>query len=566
MNDQSPPTTINRSSVLPTPSSTEIPQKQVLQALAGLFTGLFTGVLSSTIVTNALPTIMTDLQGSQTVFAWVVTVALLAGAVTTPIWGRLADLLDKKLLVQLSILVFIVGSVVAGLAPDIPTLLTGRVLQGIAMGGITALAMAIVGALVSPRERGKYNGYLGGVIAAATAAGPVIGGIIVDSPLGWRWTFLVTVPFAAAALVLLHLTLKLGHQPRRISIDWLGSILLASSVGLLLIWVSFAGRAGFYDWVSWQSLLMIAGSILLGVLLTLAEARAAEPVLPLGIITDRTTALAIVASIAVGVALFAATTYLGQYYQVARGASATEAGLLMLPLILGNLLGAVVSGQLISRSGRWKRFLIAGSVLLVLGFGLAGSVDHRTDLALVGLYLFLLGGGLGLLMQNLVLAVQNTVPLRDVGAASAAVSTFRTIGGAAGVAVLGSVLAHKVASDTAAGLRHAGLPANTLLATEGTPEVESLPAAAVDIVRSAYGTGTGTIFLIVAFTALLAFASVVFIEETALRRTVDVPREEPRRAPQPSSPDRNNETTGALTPDTAGQQLQPLTHAAFPRP
>ncbi|NKX50323.1 MFS transporter, partial [Arthrobacter deserti] len=223
-------------------------------------------------------------------------------------------------------------------------------------------------------------------------------------------------------------------------IDWAGAVLLSTGISLLLIWVSFAGKGGYYDWISPESALVAGGAAVLLALLVWVEAKVSQPIIPLKIITERTTALAIVASVAVGVAMFASSTYLGQYYQVARGAPPTEAGLLTLPMVAGNLAGSVVSGQLISRHGKWKRFLVAGSVLLIGGLGMAGTIDHETDLVLVGTYTFVFGLGLGLLMQNLILAVQNTVSAGNIGAASASVAFFRTVGGAAGVSVLGAMM------------------------------------------------------------------------------------------------------------------------------
>ena len=237
--------------------------RQIMEALTGLLAAFFTAILSSTIVANALPTIMSELKGTQTDFAWVITAALLANAATTPIWGKLADLFDKKVLVQLSIVIFVAGSVMAGLSETIPLLLTARVIQGIAMGGLTALAQAIIGSMIPPRDRGKYSGYMGGVMAVGTAGGPLLGGFIVDSPLGWRWTFFVCVPLAVVALILLQVTLKIQHVKRPAKIDWLGSILLTSGVSLLLIWVSFAGNPDYYDWWSWQSVAMVGGGVLL---------------------------------------------------------------------------------------------------------------------------------------------------------------------------------------------------------------------------------------------------------------------------------------------------------------
>lgn len=495
--------------------------RQIMEALTGLLAAFFTAILSSTIVANALPTIMSELKGTQTDFAWVITAALLANAATTPIWGKLADLFDKKLLVQLSIVVFVAGSVMAGLSETIPLLLTARVIQGVAMGGLTALAQAIIGSMIPPRDRGKYSGYMGGVMAVGTAGGPLLGGFIVDSPLGWRWTFFVCVPLAVVALILLQITLKIPHVKRPAKIDWLGSILLTSGVSLLLIWVSFAGNQDYYDWWSWQSGLMVGGGVLLLALLVLVESKVEQPIIPLKIISERTTALAILASVAVGVAMFGSSTFLGQYFQVARGATPTEAGLLTLPMIAGNLIGSVVSGQLISRTGKWKRYLVGGSILLIAGLGLAGTVDHTTELWLTGVYTAILGLGLGMVMQNLVLAVQNTVKATDIGTASASVAFFRSVGGAIGVSVLGAVLGTRVTQLANEELAAANIPVQGGGAGASMDLVD-LPEPVREIMRAAYGDATAQIFLISAIIGVIALVSVLFIKEKPLRRTVDI--------------------------------------------
>ncbi|WP_426765947.1 MDR family MFS transporter [Pseudarthrobacter sp. 1G09] len=494
--------------------------RQIMEALTGLLAAFFTAILSSTIVANALPTIMSELKGTQTDFAWVITAALLANAATTPIWGKLADLFDKKVLVQLSIVIFVAGSVMAGFSENIPFLLTARVIQGIAMGGLTALAQAIIGSIIPPRERGKYSGYMGAVMAVGTAGGPLLGGFIVDSSLGWRWTFFVCVPLAVVALILLQITLKIPHVKRPAKIDWLGAILLTSGVSLLLIWVSFAGKADYYDWWSWQSALMVGGGVLLLALLVLVESKVSAPIIPLKIISDRTTALAIVASVAVGVAMFGSSTFLGQYYQVARGATPTEAGLLTLPMIAGNLVGSVVSGQLISRYGKWKGFLVGGTVLLIGGLAMAGTMDHTTELWLTGIYTGIFGIGLGMLMQNLVLAVQNTVRAQDIGSASASVAFFRSVGGAIGVSVLGAVMANHVKDLATDGLAKLGIESTGN--SGATLDLKDLPAPIAEVMRAAYGDATAGIFMISAVVAVVALIAVIFIKEVPLRKTVDI--------------------------------------------
>ncbi len=527
-----PDTSAHQSKGQPT-TAPEMSHRQIMEALTGLLAAFFTAILSSTIVANALPTIMADLNGTQTDFAWVITAALLANAVTIPIWGKLADLFNKKVLVQLSIIIFVAGSVMAGLSETIPLLLGARVIQGVAMGGLTALAQAIIGTMIPPRNRGKYSGYMGAVMAVGTAGGPLLGGFIVDSPLGWRWTFFVCVPLAVVALILLQVTLKIRHVRRPAKIDWLGSILLTSGVSLLLIWISFAGNPAYYDWISWQSALMVGGGLLLLALLVLVESKVEQPIIPLKIISERTTALAILASVAVGIAMFGSSTFLGQYFQVARGATPTEAGLLTLPMIAGNLVGSVASGLLISRTGKWKGYLIAGSILLIGGLGLAGTMDHTTELWHAGIFTAILGLGLGMLMQNLVLAVQNTVRASDIGTASASVAFFRSVGGAIGVSVLGAVLANRVSNLATEGLAAAGIPVQGGSAGSSM-DLAHMPEPVREIMRAAYGDATAEVFLISAAVAVVALLSVLFIKEKPLRRTVDI---QPEPAAQGTTPE-----------------------------
>ncbi|WP_256990899.1 MDR family MFS transporter [Rhodococcus sp. 06-235-1A] len=495
--------------------------RQILEALTGLLAALFTALLSTTIVSTALPTIIGDLKGSQTAYAWVITTALLANAASTPIWGKLADLFNKKVLVQSAILIFVAGSLIAGFAHNVPLLLAARVVQGIGMGGLTALVIAIIGTIVSPRDRGRYSGYTGAVMAVSMSGGPILGGVIVDSPLGWRWCFFVCVPLAVIALGLLQKTLHIKTVRKdNVSIDWLGALLLTAGVSVLLVWVSFAGKADYYDWISRETAYLVGGGVLLLILTVIVEARHKSPIIPLKIVTERTTGLAIIASIAVGVGLFGATTFLGQYFQTARGYTPTEAGLLSIPLVFGMLVASVGSGQLITKFGKWKPFIVTGSVLLVVGFLLLGTIDHATSLVTVGIFITIVGLGTGMLMQNLVLAVQNTVSVQNVGAASSTVAFFRTFGGAIGVSVLGSLLATRVAEKSAAGLAQLGVDGSA--SGGGSLDLTSLPAPIVSVIRTAYGDATGRIFMIAGFVAIVTLIAVIFIPNRPLRQTIDI--------------------------------------------
>jgi EmrB/QacA subfamily drug resistance transporter len=491
---------------------------QILEALTGLLLGLFVAILSSTVVSNALPRILSELHGGEAAYTWVVTSTLLATTATTPVWGKLADLTSKKLLVQLALVIFVAGSAIAGLAQNTGMLIGSRVIQGVGVGGLSALTQVCMAAMIAPRERGRYSGYLGATFALATVAGPLIGGVIVDTPwLGWRWCFYVGVPFAVAALVVLQKTLHLPTIKRdNVVIDWLGATLITASVSLLLVWVSLAGHN--FDWLSRQTTAMVGGSVVIAGLAIRAEARAAEPIIPLHLFSQRTIVMATVASLFVGVAMFGATIFLSQYFQISRGASPTKSGLLTMPLILGLFVSSLASGRIITRTGRWKRFLVAGTVLVTVGMALMGLLRYDTPYWEVGTYMALIGLGIGMCMQNLVLSVQNTVQIKDLGAASSTVAFFRTLGGAAGVSVLGAILGHQVLAHITSGLARIGVSAaGTGGSTTEIPSLSTLPSPVRLVVQRAYGIGAADIFLVAAPVALLSFVAVCFIREVPLR-------------------------------------------------
>ncbi|WP_328612233.1 MFS transporter [Amycolatopsis sp. NBC_00345] len=494
--------------------------RQIMKAFSGLLLALLVAMLSSTIVSNALPTIITDLHGSQSQYTWVVTATLLTSTATTPIWGKLSDLFSKKLLYQLAIVIFTVGSALGGISGSMPELIAYRALQGVGLGGLQALIQVVIAAMIAPRDRGKYSGYTGAVFAVATVSGPLIGGLIVDSPLGWRWCFWVCVPIAVIAFVVLGRTLKLPVLKRKVRIDWLGATLLVGGVALLLIWVSLAGTS--FGWASWSSVAYVGGAVVSLALAMFVESRAAEPVIPLRLFRNRTFTLSVLGSLAVGTAMFGGSVFLGQYYQISRGFSPTHAGLMTLPLVLGLALASTSAGQVISRTGRTKPFMVAGGASLLAGLFLLSTVDHTTDLTLMGGYLALVGIGLGFLMQNLVLVVQNTVAMKDMGASSSVVTFFRSLGGAAGVSALGAVLSANVATNITNSFSHLGIPAGGAVhGGGGTLDIGSLPVALQPLVRAAFGDATGTVFLFAGIIAVVTFLAVIFMKEVPLRRTLD---------------------------------------------
>ncbi len=492
--------------------------REVLEALSGLLLAMFVAMLSSTVVSNALPRIVTDLEGSQTGYTWVVVATLLTMTATTPIWGKLADLVSKKVLVQSALVIFSIGSLVAGFAPSMEVLIGARAFQGLGVGGLTALVQVVIASMVSPRERGRYAGYIGATFAMATVSGPLIGGLLVDT-VGWRWCFFVGIPVAAVAFVVLQKTLHLPVVHREVSIDYLGATLLVGGVSLLLVWVSLAGTQ--FAWGSSISIALVVAGIAVVAAAVYVEMRVArEPVIPTRLFRDRTTTLATVASVLIGLAMFGSTVYLSQYFQLARGMSPTEAGLMSIAMVGGLLVSSIVTGRIITNTGYWKRYLVGGMVLVIVGLALLATIDDATGLVMVGFYMAVLGLGLGATMQNLVLAVQNNTAQSDMGAASSVVAFFRSMGGSVGVSVLGAILAHRVAASVADGLADAGIPKGGGHDTGAIPDLATLPEPVRAIFEHAFGEATGHIFLVATPVAVLALVCVLFIREVPLRTTV----------------------------------------------
>ncbi|MEU3986600.1 MDR family MFS transporter [Streptomyces sp. NPDC026672] len=470
------------------PTSAEL-HRGVLLGISGLFVATFVSMLSSTIVTNALPRITEDLGAGQATYTWVVTSTLLAQTAATPLWGKLADLTDPRRLVSLSVAVFLAGSVAAALAPDAGVLIAGRTLQGVGAGGVMILTQVVMARIVPARERGRYNGWFGAVFALATVIGPLVGGLLVDAGgLGWRWCFWIGVPFAALALVVVERTLRVPVREREIRIDYAGAALLVGGITDLLVWVSLGGQE--FAWGSlWTALLVPAGIVMLA-LAAVVESRAAEPVVPLGLFRDRTMVMASLASVFYGSALYAVTVFLAPYFQIARGVSPVMSGLLSFPLILSMAAASMLVGRWISRTGRWKPYLVGAAASLVAGLLLLATVRVTTPYALLAVAMVLCGFGTGATMQNLVLAVQNSVAPKDTGSASATVTFLRSLGGAVGISALGAVLTAR---------RHA--------ATHGPG-----PAAAA----AGYSSGVALVFGISAAAALAGALLILAVREKPL--------------------------------------------------
>lgn len=508
-------------------SDPEAPTTRTRWAITGLMLALFVSMLSSTIVTNALPQIVSDLHGTQAGYTWVVVGTLLAMTATTPVWGKVSDLFHKRRLLQLAILIYCAGAVVGSLAPSMEVLLTARVIQGVGAGGITALTQVAIVWIVPPAERGRYAGYIGAVYAIATVSGPLIGGAIVDSPLGWRGCFSASLPIAVAAMVMVHRCLFLPSVQRTVHLDLAGTALIILGASLLLVWLSLAGHQ--FPWASPSSFALLCAGIVATLGAVFVEVRrAADPVLPLHLFRDRTILLATIAAALLGTAMFASSLYPSQYFQLARGMGATSAGLMTLSTVGALGLASVTSGRAISTSGRWKAWLVAGALLVLVGLALLGSVRTSTPLVLVAAYLAVLGLGLGVTTQNLVLAVQNNVELAHVGSAGGLVTFFRSMGGAVGVCVMGAVIASRTATHLGDGLAEAGAAGvkGPVLEPGTIPDLAELDSTVRTAYSDAFGAAFGEAFLVVAPLALLAVVCVARI-----RTSESGPRRSPQAAP-----------------------------------
>lgn len=492
--------------------------RAVLTALSGLILGMFVSMLATTVVGSSLPVIISDLDGDQSAFTWVVTATLLATTVSTPIWGKLADLFNRKFLLQLSLVIFVVASAIAGFSQDPGMLITMRVFQGLGAGGLGALSQIVMADILSPRERGKYAGLFGAVMAIATVGGPLLGGVVTDA-IGWRWNFFVGLPIAIVALIILQRTLHLPKVPKRkVSIDYAGIVLISSGVALLLIWVSLGGSQ--FEWNSAESWLMIIGAVVLLIAAVIVELKVKEPLIPLTLFKNRTFTLSVLASISVGVAMFGTAVFLSQYMQLARGATPTESGLLTIPMMAGVLISSTVIGALISRRGKWKAFVVIGAVFMIAGTLLLSQLHYDTDFFYVGASMFVLGAGVGMIMQNLVLVVQNTTEVRTMGVATSAVTFFRSLGGTAGVAVMGSILGTVVADHIKSGIATLAPEQQALAAKAlagGTiPHVNELSDQVRVVVESAYGLGVGAVFLAAVPLAVITLITVIFLPNVQL--------------------------------------------------
>jgi EmrB/QacA subfamily drug resistance transporter len=496
--------------------------RQILVIMSGLMLGLFLAALDQTIVATALPTIVGDFHRSN-LLSWVITAYLLASTASTPLWGKAGDLYGRKRVFQLAIVVFLVASALCGASQNMFELIAFRGLQGIGGGGLLSLAFAIIGDVIPPRDRGRYQGYFGAVFGVSSVVGPLAGGFAVDS-LTWRAIFYVNLPLGIVALIVTNRVLRLPARRRQVMIDWWGALLLVIGVSCILLATQLGGNT--FGWASWQVIgLFVLGALVLAGF-ALREATAPDPILPLGLFRLQIFSVANIIAFVSGVAMFGALAFLPQYMQLVHGVSATASGLLLLPLLVGLLTMSISSGLYISRTGNYRWFPLAGTIVVTIGLVLLSRLGAHTSLVLVGLYILVFGLGLGLFTQVLVLVVQNAVPMQQLGVATSSVTFFRSMGGAIGASALGAVLTAGIAAELPrflppAVLAGGGSSGSKVAQFIQSPAVvdrlqQTNPALHEGIIQ-AYAHAIDRMFLVAVPVSVVSIIAALFINQVQLR-------------------------------------------------
>ena len=512
----------------PTPTS-QATHKEIMVVLSGLMVGMLLAALDQTIVSTALKSIVEDFNGLSH-YTWVVTAYLLTSTASTPLYGKISDLYGRRPVFQFAIITFLIGSFLAGASQNMGQLIAFRAIQGLGAGGLMALTFVIIGDLVSPRERGKYQGYFGAVWGLAAVAGPLLGGFFSDADsilgvAGWRWIFYINLPFGILALILTSSSLKNANIRREHSIDYLGALLMVSSVTALLIGISVFGPEE--GWLSGKTLATIGLAIVLAVVFLMQELRAAEPILPLDLFKNHTFSLTSALGAIIGAGMFGAIVMLPLYLQVVQGDSATVAGLKLIPFMLGIVTMSIVSGKQISKHGHYKRFPVMGLALMTVGIGMLSTLNETTPFWQLSIYAILIGAGLGLSMQTIVIALQNSVDMKDLGIATSANTFFRSIGSTIGVALFGSLYASRLAInlpkgvEELAGTNPAALAGATPEAFEqlknNTAVIETFTPELQAVIYQAFVQSFHVVFLAAVPLTAIGFVLALFLREVPLR-------------------------------------------------
>ncbi|ADL44041.1 MULTISPECIES: MDR family MFS transporter [Micromonospora] len=502
-----------------------LPARQIRLLMFGLMTGMLLAALDQTIVGTALPTIVGELGGINH-YSWVVTAYLLASTASTPLYGKMADLYGRRPVFLFSIGMFLLGSLLAGLSQDMTQLIVTRGVQGLGAGGLMTLAFTIISDVVSPRERGRYQGLFGAVFGVSSVAGPLVGGYFAEN--NWRWIFYINVPLAILAIVVCwHVMRLVPFERREHTVDWIGAALLVAGVSCLLLALSWGGAE--YAWGSGVIVGLFAAGAVLGVLFVAQEARTKEPILPLRLFRSATFALANGAGFVLGLVMFGSIIFIPLYLQIVKGASPTRSGLLMLPMMAGVIVTSVLTGRAMSRIGRYKWFPVAGAAVLVVGMLLFQQLQVATSLWLAFGYMVVIGVGLGLCMQSLILAVQNAVSVRDLGAGTSSATFFRSLGGSFGVAILGAVLSSRLTAEMSARLpgalaqlppeQRAAVTAGGDFSINDPAAILALPAPVRAAVQAAFVESLHLVFLTTGLIAVIAVLVTLAMPNLQLRGT-----------------------------------------------
>ncbi len=488
--------------------------RQIVITLFGLMAGVLLAALDQSIVGTALPRIVSELGGLDKL-AWVVTAYLLTSTAATPLWGKISDLYGRRHIFQVAIGIFLIGSMLCGLSQNLPELIAFRALQGVGGGGLMAIALSIIGDIIPPRERGRYQGYFGAVFGVSSVAGPLLGGWFTDGP-GWRWIFYINLPVGIAALVITTIVLKLPTVRREHRIDYLGAALIVAGVSALLLYLDWAGKE--FGWLSPQALALLVTAIVLTILFVVAEKRAAEPIVPLRLFRNRVFSIGNVYGFLAGIVMFGAIIFLPFYLQAVMGYSPTLSGLAMLPAVFGILGTSIIAGRLITQTGRYKIYPILGAAVLIVALFLLSRLQVDTPYWQVALYQLAFGAGLGFTMQTIVTAVQNAVEFRDLGAATSATMFFRQMGGTIGAAIFGTILSNRLAVHLVEQLGPmAALAQGGAADTNNIQAIQALPEPIKHSVLTAFTQSLDDVFLVGVPIIVLALIVSLFLEEVPLR-------------------------------------------------
>ena len=522
------------------PAPTSFSHRQIQIIMIGLMSGMLLSALDGSIVGTALPRIVSDLGGLNHL-TWVVTAYLLASTAVTPLWGKISDLYGRRLIFQTTIIVFLIGSALCGLATSMPQLIAFRAIQGIGGGGLMAIAFAVMGDVIPARERGRYSGYMSAVFGTSSVAGPLIGGWLTDA-ISWRWIFYINLPIGIAALVVTSMALRMPVVKRNPKIDYLGASVIVAATTSLLLYLNWAGE--HFGWSDPSALAFVAAFVLLSIAFVFIELRAEEPIIPMHLFKNKIFTVGNIFGFLIGTALFGGAIFLPLYLQTVHGMSPTESGLAMLPMMLGMFSMSILSGQLLVRTGRYKIYPIIGSAILGVAFFLLSTIQVDTPYWNVALFAFTFGTGLGLSMMTIVTPIQNAVDLRDMGVATSATPFGRSLGGAIGAALFGAIMTNRLAvylTDELGALAGGGTSGGEVNMND-VQAIQALPEPIKTEVLTAYTHAISDIYLYALPLIVVAFVVVLFLKEIPLRTTIAAP----------SDPAANRETSEEPVPSFAG--------------